>query len=275
MKNYVAILIIFAITNLWIVDGTHAVSADELWYPGGIGSSWTYQTNAGYVITATVGDAVMLNGIRYKTVKESSELVGAWGDENIIDPFLTFRADGQNKIVGYGTDMYEKIRDNVVDALIESGIDRNQIRVSFLNKEWVLLDANKPNGTWTVMRIKTTVDMADWGLEDMIEIRELLCRMGALTPITITMKDGQKEFQAYELYYTYSWSIEGPFGDDQDINEIYSLFVVPEIGVIRIARKATDPQKAIDLLEYMILPSGQPVQQRGKLSIAWGAIKTG
>jgi len=124
--------------------------------------------------------------------------------KRIVDLFLAFRADGQNKIVGYGRDMYEKIRDNVVDALIESGIDRNQIRVSFLNKEWVLLGANKPNGTWTVMRIKTTVNMADWGLEDMIEIRELLCRMGALTPIIITMKDGPKVFQAYELYYTYS-----------------------------------------------------------------------
>ena len=202
-------------------------------------------------------------------------LIGAWGDENIIDPFLTFRADGRNRIVGYGNDMNEKIRNNVIDALIESGIDGDQIWVSSLNKEWVILDGNvQPNGTWTVMRTKTTADMADWGLEDIIEIREVSCHIGPLTPITIAMKDGPREFQAYELYYSYQWSIAGPFGDDEDLIELFTLYVVPEIGLIRVARKATDPNKGIDLLEYMILPSGQPVQQKGKLSITWGAIKT-
>ena len=123
------------------------------------------------------------------------------------------------------------------------------------------------------MRTKTTADMADWGLEDIVEIREITCHISPLTQITIAMKDGPKEFQAYELYYSYQWSIAGPFGDDEDLTELFTLYVIPEIGLIRVARKATDPNKGIDLLEYMILPSGQPVQQKGKLSITWGAIK--
>ncbi len=277
MKNYVAIatiLIIFIITNLCVVMETHAFSANELWYPGGMGSSWAYKSDAGYVITAIAGDAVTLDGIRYRTVKESSAMVGVWGDENITDPFMTFRADGQNKIVGYGKDMNDSIKNAVIDALTESGIGEDQISISSF-KEWVLLDANaKPNSTWTVMRIRTVADMADFGLEDILEIREILCRIGPLTPVTIAMKDEPREFQAYELYYSYHWSIEGPFGDDEDLNELLTLYVVPEIGVIRMARKATDPNKGIDLLEYTILPSGQPVQQKGKLSVTWGAIKT-
>ncbi len=207
MKNYVVLLAIIVITGLCIVNVTHAVSAVELWYPGGTGSSWAYKSDAGYVITAIAGDAVTLDGIRYRTVKESSAMVGVWGDENIIDPFLTFRDDGQSKIVGYGKDMNESIKNAVIDALTESGIDEDQISISSF-KEWVLLDASvKPNGTWTVMRIRTIADMADFGLEDIIEIREIFCRIGPLAPITITMKDGPREFQAYELYYSYHWSI--------------------------------------------------------------------
>ena len=124
MKNYAVLPVILVITGLWIVSATHAFSAEELWYPGGIGSSWAYQSDVGYVITVVADNPITLNDITYRTVKESSMLIGAWGDENIIDPFLTFRADGRNRIVGYGNDMNEKIKNNVIDALIRVGYRR-------------------------------------------------------------------------------------------------------------------------------------------------------
>ncbi|MDD5738670.1 MAG: hypothetical protein PHY72_01945 [Candidatus Pacebacteria bacterium] len=275
MKNYVVILVAYAlIGQLCIVNSTHALSAAELWYPGGTGSSWVYTTPAGSTIEDTAEDTVVLDGIRYRVVKETSTLAGG-GDDTIIDPFLTFREDGKNHIVSYGEGMNEKLKNSIVDVMIESClglIGEGQILVSSLYKEWVLLDGNAgPNGTWTVMRTRTIVDLEGLGLEDILEIREIDGSLGPLTPVTIMTKDGPEVFQAYELRYSYSWSIGGPFGDDQDLKELFIIFLVPQIGAVRIV---TGDQKANDLFEYRILPFEQSVQRKGKLSVTWGDIKS-
>ena len=273
MKNYVLLSVMLVITGLLTVNAAHAVSAAELWYPGGTGSSWAYITPAGSTIKATAEEPLVLGGIRYRVVKETSTLAGG-GDDSIIDPFLTFRADEQNRIVSYGREMNESLKDSIIRAIVDSGlglIGREQIRVSSLYKEWVLLDANvEPNDTWVVMRTRTTVDLGDLGLEDMLEIREIDGSLGPLTSLTITTKDGPKEFQTYELRYSYSWSIGGGFGDDEEIKELFSLFLVPGIGAVRVI---TGQQKANDLFEYQIIPLEQPVMQKGKLSITWGDMK--
>ncbi len=96
MRRHISILALIAglVLSVAFVAPVAGVkfTIDELWFPGGTGSHWVYNTPDGGQITVTVVGGTDIGGRRYKVVKESEPLIGAFIGTD-PEPFLVFRPE--------------------------------------------------------------------------------------------------------------------------------------------------------------------------------------
>ena len=145
----------------------------DLWFQGDIGSTWEYSCDGELVICSLSKEIEdKETGKRYKVIEESKPFISNITRCGPVSPFLVFREEDKNRIVGFGGAANDSIESN-----IETGVSQNLVKAGFpiedLNlefdstPEWVVL--NKAGSSmwsqWTVASIKTRVSLKSTGRE--------------------------------------------------------------------------------------------------------------
>lgn len=256
-----------------------AVTAAQLWYPGGAGSFWVYKADGKEITLIVIEEWFEIGGEFYKFIRENTPL---WGElisnftffgqaaeafNHWLNPFLVFQDKGSS-LEGYGEEA-NRFQEDQLNKFAPKGVNVKLISPS---KKWVIL--KNPNVKWEVKDEDATWVWKKWKVADL--------------DISIIQPSGERTMEAGYL--------EGiPKGREKVETEVgeFDAFIVDynyikfgTWGSGRLCRVwLTDKGPAIikvegkvlaKLVRYEIKPSTllpRAVTSRNRLITIWGRLK--
>lgn len=218
-------------------DGQFAdIAAADLWYPGGVGSRWVYNTPSSERVTTRVVENMEIGGKIYKAVRESEPLMSIMIDEP--DPFLTFKKAEPDRILGYGKAANELFKEIFLDSFVEMGFDKANVSVQSVIDEWVILENLIEGHKWTVMKLSAILSFMGITVRGTIQIQGEILRMERTETIA-------GEFETFVIDYTMASEVEG----EAEEQSLCTLWLSPNVGLIQLE---LDGDIAGSLIEYEI-----------------------
>jgi len=195
----------------------------ELWYPGGIGSYWIYDTMSGQTKAEVLGN-VVLGGMTYKSITEDEQFMSMISDQNgkEIGPFLTFRIDNSGKVLGYGVVINEAFEEIILQVFIEEGLG-DIVQVQTGSDEWIILEDTAISNTWNVMSLKARADLLGISMTATFSIKGEIVKKEKLK-----IKAGQ--FDTIVIDYSFLSEVDGDISEDPFL----TAWVSPNIGLIQM-----------------------------------------
>lgn len=249
------------------------VTALDLWYPGAIGSFWTYRFNDGEEVTLTIAEDQMLDTDVYRTIKEQGIIAkpSLWdpfvdlivdfviADRELknfgkINPFLTFRSEGDDQLRGYGKDANWNLEFETSREMSKVGIEH-----TFLppDEEWIILVDPSPNRRWQV----ASFGVAYIGGEEHVAVEG---RIGGYRRI-------ETEAGSFATVI-----VEYSFRKDRSPGKHFCTVWLANIGPVQIEMKGLGKAQ---LVNYDTAPTvsslelSYPVTIRHRASTSWGTLK--
>lgn len=218
----------------------------ELWYPGGIGSYWIYDTTSGQTKARVLGN-VVLGGITYKSIAEDEQFMSMISDQNgkEIGPFLTFRIDNSGRVLGYGSAINKGLKETVLQVFIDEGLG-DIVQVQIGSDEWIILEETTIGNTWNVMSLKARADLQGISMTATFSIKGEIVKKENL-------KTKAGEFDAIVMDYSFLGEVDGDISEDPFI----TAWVSPNVGLIQMRYSDIDGS----LIKYNV-SSVNPAPQR-------------
>jgi len=243
------------IINPWEVISKAAIA--DLWFPGNIGSKWTYEEAGEKMVFST--SIVELNGKSYKAVLNSlfpGEISGL--------PLYVFR-EMDSKIFGYAEKDKKQTEEALEDLLkqslifgknhaplIEAGFSENDIQNVQVKHEsmdeWLILDKNNliPGGHWLVTKTHTSGWIKGHKVGDRIQgIRASVVGVGFAKEFGIS---NQAFCNLPIAYVEYKVVDEDLQGNPMNSYFLFGTCVSPDVGMVSFIGKGWKTE----LLEYNI-----------------------
>jgi len=200
-----------------------------------------------------------IDGKTYRVIEESQTFIGILNGVD-PDPFLVFRASGNDVIRGYGTKANKAFAEGFREAFVEAGYPRNSITMKFSDSEWNLLETEGQE--WAAMRVEAEARFMGAKVQGSFEIQSRLL-------YTEVVDTEAGEFEALVVEYLHETEVEG----EVKRLKLCIMWLCPDVGLVKI-RIGRD---RVTLDEYHIKPV-MPVQEQGvgkfgKLCIAWAHLK--
>lgn len=213
--------------------------AVDLWFPGKIGSQWTYKTATGKQEIFKLSDKIEKNGKTYQLVSVADAANKLLSD-GTSSPLTIFRADN-DQVLGFAESDTKKVEESLEQELMgalsredvrkqlglkESDIANAQIKHESMN-DWVIIDkANlKKGGTWRVARTHTSAWIKD---------QKVMERIQAMTARVVEIS----YFNSGSLHDLPVVTIEYRIVDEDqegkvlDSDFLYKISVSPDVGMV-------------------------------------------